>query len=188
MAKQKNNIVMRTTRGMFGKQVVFKRRAGKGYVAAPPETDENRKPTPPQVEVQNLFTRATAFGKSVLRIPELKAAYKAVANRFQSAYNMAVKDAFNAPEVTTIFANGYRGVIGDSIIVQATDDFKVNTVLVSIFNAENELLEEGAAIAMADGKSWEYVATLDNPQLAGTKIKASAFDIPENEGSLEVTL
>ena len=35
MARQKNNVVMQNTRGMFGGQVVFKKRAGKGYVAAP---------------------------------------------------------------------------------------------------------------------------------------------------------
>jgi hypothetical protein len=29
MARQKNNLIMRSTRGMVGKQIVFKRRAGK---------------------------------------------------------------------------------------------------------------------------------------------------------------
>ena len=37
MARQKNNIIMRSTRGMVGGQIVFKRRAGKGYVSAAPE-------------------------------------------------------------------------------------------------------------------------------------------------------
>ena len=37
MARQKNNIIMRSTRGMVGEQIVFKRRAGKGYVSAAPE-------------------------------------------------------------------------------------------------------------------------------------------------------
>ena len=34
MAKQKNNIIMRNTRGMVGGQIVFKRRGGSGYVSA----------------------------------------------------------------------------------------------------------------------------------------------------------
>ena len=49
MALQKNNIVMRSTRGMVGKQIVFKVRAGKPYVAAPPEVNENRVATPAQL-------------------------------------------------------------------------------------------------------------------------------------------
>ena len=38
MARQKHNAVMYNTRGMFAKQVVFKERAGKVYVAGPPNT------------------------------------------------------------------------------------------------------------------------------------------------------
>ena len=49
MAKQGNNLIMRNTRGMVGKQIVFKRRAGRSYVAAPPEVNEDRKPTAKQL-------------------------------------------------------------------------------------------------------------------------------------------
>ena len=73
-------------------------------------------------------------------------------------------------------------------MVHATDDFKVNVVKVAIRNSADELIEEGAATANADGLSWSYVVQLPNPDVTGTKIKATAFDIPENEGSLEVTL
>ena len=37
MARQKNNAVMQGTHSMVEGQIVFKRRAGKGYVAAAPE-------------------------------------------------------------------------------------------------------------------------------------------------------
>ena len=57
MAKQKNNIIMRSTRGMIGGQIVFKRRAGKGYVSAAPETNENRMPTEKQQAVQNFIAQ-----------------------------------------------------------------------------------------------------------------------------------
>lgn len=188
MAKQKNNIIMRSTRGMVGGQIVFKRRAGKGYVAAAPEVNENRQPTAKQLAVQEKFKVSTAFAQLAMKSPELKAAYQAVAARGQSAYNVAFQDASYAPTVLHIFPTSYTGAIGSMIIVHATDDFKVNAVVVSIHNSLGELIEEGAAIANPDGLSWNYIATQVNPQLSGTKIKAKAFDIPENEGFLEVTL
>lgn len=188
MARQENsNAVMHNARGMFAKQVVFRERAGKVYLSGPPKKRKNRKPTAPQAVIQDRFRAAVDFAKMVMEDPELKAAYKKVALPGQTAYNMAFKDAFNPPVVTRIFAQGYRGVVGDSIIVQAKDDFKVGHITVAIFNSANELIEEGPCVVV-DKRSWGYTVTQANASLAGTKIKASAFDLPENEGTLEVTL
>jgi hypothetical protein len=188
MARQKNNAVMHNTRGMFAKQVVFKERGGRVYVAGPPNTNENRKPTELQQEVQDRFKKASEYAKDAMTDPDMKAAYAKLANKRQTAYNIAFKDAYNPPVVMAVFANGYRGVVGDSIIIQAKDDFKVVEVRVSIFNTLGELIEEGEAVAMGTRRSWNYTVTQANASLPGTKIKASAFDIPENEGTLEVSL
>ena len=188
MAKQKNNIIMRSTRGMVGKQIVFKRRAGKGYVAAPPEVNENRQPTPTQAVVQQRFREAIAYASAAIKSPELKEAYLEKAKRNQSAHNVAFQDAFLKPEVTGIITQAYLGQVGNIIVVHATDDFKVNAVKVSIHNSANELVEEGAAVENADGLSWSYTATQANPNVDGAVITATAIDIPENEGSLSVTL
>jgi hypothetical protein len=188
MAKQKNNIIMRSTRGMVGGQIVFKRRAGKGYVAAAPEVNENRKPTERQLAVQSRFKRCIQYARAAITGVELKDAYEAAAERGQSAFNVAFKDAFASPEVINILTDGYVGGIGNVIVVHATDDFKVNAVIVSIFDSANALIEEGPATPNTDGLSWSYVTTKVNAQVAGTKIKVTAIDIPENEGTLEVTL
>lgn len=60
MARQKNNIIMRSTRGMVGGQIVFKSRAGKPYVAAAPEVNENRQPTANQLLAQERFRKSIA--------------------------------------------------------------------------------------------------------------------------------
>lgn len=187
MARQKHNAVMYNTRGMFAKQVVFKERGGRVYVSGPPNTKDNRVPTDPQLVIQNRFKEATGYAKAVMEQPDLKAAYKKAANPRQTAYNMAFKDAFTPPTVTRIFVDGYKGEIGGTIIVQAKDDFRVNNVKISIFNSADELIEEGSC-EIVDHKSWRYTVTQANASLPGTKIKASAFDIPENEGSLVVML
>jgi hypothetical protein len=188
MARQKHNAVMHNARGMFAKQVVFKERAGKVYLSGPPVTKDGRQPTQSQLEVQDRFKESVEYAKFVMeQQPELKARYKNAAKPGQTAYNIALKDAFNAPVVTRLFTDAYRGEVGNAIIVQAKDDFKVNNVKVAIFNSDNELIEEGPCVII-DRKSWRYTTTQVNPSLAGTKIKASAFDIPENEGTLEVIL
>ena len=93
MARQKSNSVMFNTRGMFNRQVVFKERAGRVYVSGPPNTDDNRKPTEQQRVIQNRFKEATQYARLAMEQPELKASYKKVANRRQTAYKMAFKDA-----------------------------------------------------------------------------------------------
>jgi hypothetical protein len=187
MARQKGNSVMFNTRGMFNKQVVFKERGGRVYVSGPPNTKDNRVPTNPQKVIQDRFKIATLYAKAVMEEPDLKAAYKMAANPRQTAYNLAFKDAFIAPVVTQIFADAYKGDVDGTIIVQAMDDFKVNNVKVSIFNSAGELIEEGPC-EKVDFRSWRYTATQANGSLRGTNIKASAYDIPENEGTLEMIL
>ncbi|HJU45874.1 MAG TPA: hypothetical protein VJ647_03775, partial [Chitinophagaceae bacterium] len=48
--------------------------------------------------------------------------------RGRSAHNVALQDAFNAPEILGIIRQGYQGRIGDIIVVQALDDFRVTGV------------------------------------------------------------
>jgi hypothetical protein len=188
MARQKNNIVMRSTRGMVGKQIVFKKRAGKPYVAAPPDVNENRKPTPGQQAARERFKSAIAYAAAAIKDPAVKQAYADRTKRGQAPHNVAFQDAFLPPVVQGIITQGYHGQVGDVIVVHAQDDFKVNAVRISIRNAADELVEEGAAAEDADGLSWSYTVTQANANVAGSKITATAIDIPENEGSLEVAL
>ena len=187
MAKQTNNSVMASTRGMFNKQVVFKNRGGQGYVSGPPKKRGNKNATTSQLGIQETFKRAARYGRLVMEVPELMAAYKRAANPLQTAYNIAFRDYTNPPVVERILTIGYKGNVGDVIMVDAFDDFKVNNVHVFIFNAAGDLIEDGPCVADFKG-SWLYTVTQANTSLPGTKIKASAFDIPENEGTLEVTL
>ncbi|MBO9573208.1 MAG: hypothetical protein J7497_13535 [Chitinophagaceae bacterium] len=188
MPKQKNNLIMAGTSGMLGKQVVFKERNGETYLSAPPTVNENRKATPTQLENQQKFTSAVDYAKTAIKDENIKAAYQSMAKRNQSAFNVAFNDAYNAPKVLGIIAQGYQGQAGNIIIVQAKDDFKVKSVKVSIRNAANQLIEEGEAIANADGLNWTYTVTQANGNIADAKITATATDLPGNEGSLELTL
>jgi hypothetical protein len=188
MAQQKDNHVMSGVRGMIGGQVVFKRRAGKTYVSAPPEVDENRKATPAQAVIRQRFKKAITYANAVVKDAALKQAYFNAAKRGQSAHNVAFLDAYYPPEIITMITQGYRGVVGDVIVVIAKDDFKVAAVTISIYTATGELMEAGAAVANRDGLSWQYICTKQHVAIAGCKIIATATDLPGNEGVMEVGL
>jgi len=71
----------------------------------------------------------------------------------------------------------------------AFDDCEVTEVIVSITSAAGVLLEEGPAVMIRlEGAKWIYTATLNNPALPGTKIRAACKHRPKNEGFMEVTL
>ena len=188
MAKQSKNIIMRSTRGMLGKQIVFKERAGESYVSAAPGPRKNKPLTTEQEAVQEKFSRCVNYASTALKNADTKKAYAAKATRKQTAYNVAFSDAFFAPKVLGMITTGYTGEMGQQIIVQAQDDFKVKAVKITIHNAANELIETGEAIENADGLNWVYTATQANANLAGTKIVAIATDLPGNEGSMETVL
>ena len=187
MARQSNNLIMRNTRGMLGEQIVFKRRKGTRYVAAPPEIDENRTPTDNQLTHQERFKKASDYANKAIKDPDTKKAYERVANRKQSAQNMAFRDAFYPPEILSVITQGYIGSIGNIIVINAKDDFKVTSVSLSISNADGKLIEEGEAIANKDGMLWVYACTTGNSQVKDCSIQVCAFDIPGNKSVMTVT-
>jgi hypothetical protein len=85
-----------------------------------------------------------------------------------------------------MITQAYCGEIGNLIIIIAKDDFKVKDVTITIYNASNELIERGAAVANRDGLSWQYACTRQNTNIAGSTIIAVATDLPGNEGVMEV--
>ena len=185
MAKINNNLITEGFTGMLGKQVVFKKRLGTRYAAAPPTINENSKPTAAQQLNRDKHARSTDYAKGAIKDPDIKAMYQAVAIGGQSAYNVAWLDARHAPKVSAIVTNAYKGNTGDIIFVEASDNFKVTAVKVSIY-AGDALIEEGNAIVTPGNLLWVYTATVANA--SASKIVATAFDLANNEGVMEVFL
>jgi len=171
--------------GTIGKQMTLSQKASDTIVGKKRGTS----PIPPtneQLDIRERFTQATKYGVSVMQDPIKKAAYAAVAKKNQSAYNVAVKDAFTPPEIKSITSGGYHGQPGDTIIVRATDFFKVESVRVGIYTNDGILLEEGLAVLLSNGLDWKYTATTVNAAPAGSRIRVIAIDVPANETVQEV--
>ena len=184
MARLGKRSLMYGVRGMFGRQVVYKKRKGKRYVAAPPNVNEYRKPGAAEQANRNRFKESNAYAAYAVTVPDLKQKYQAAAKKRQTANNVAFQDAFYPPEVISIISHAYKGLPGDIITVNARDNFEVVKVQVAIYSPADVLIERGFAVSHSDGISWNYVITQVNSEVPGSKIKATAFDMPENEGSL----
>ncbi len=176
MSQSKNNIV---TEGLSGKlyQLVFKQWFGKTIVAKRPRTFSTVSPN--QLSIRESFKAAATYAKAAISNAATKLAYKAKAKPGQTAYNMAFADFFKPPSIGTIDTSTYTAQAGSSIIIEATDDFKVVSVNVKIEKANGSLVEQGAATLSADGLHWLYTSTA-NGNITGNVISVTATDMPGN--------
>ena len=184
MAKIKGNQVTAGMSGKFADQIVFKTRKGTRYAVGPPTPKHNRKPTPNQLKTQQKMKRCNRYAFHAIENIELKEAYAAVARGGQTAVNIAFRDAWRSPFVHDIIATSYKGNTGDIIFIHASDDFKVQNVLVTIADANGEFIEQGDAVQQ--GPIWLYVATTTHTHPA--KITARAYDLPGNEALKELAI
>lgn len=179
MAESKNNVV---THGLSGKidLLVFRQKGNKTFVSKAPRSSTTPS-SAAQNQVKQTFQQAVIYGKAINADPAKKTSYQDQAKEGQSAYNVAIADFFNAPDIEEIDVTTYTGNIGSTIVIKATDDFEVKTVHVKIENGDGSLVEQGNAVADAIGLNFTYTATVANASLAGDKITVTAFDNPGNE-------
>ena len=185
----KENIMVQGASGHFKKQVVYKQRGGKTYIAGMPTVDKKRERTLTEVKVTQRFVSATAYAEAAMLDPVLKALYTKKVKPGQTARNVAFKDFQKKPSVLEIDTENYLGTVGSEIAVTATDDCQVAGVTVRIFSAAGDLIEEGnATFNVHNNARWIYVATQNTPALPGCKITATAKDLPGNKGTLDKVL
>ena len=145
-------------------------------------------PTEQQKEVRSRFKTSTIYAKAAIKDPVRKAIYQAAVRGDQTAFNVALRDAFKAPEITHIDTSGYLGREGDTIVINAVDDFRVAFVTVEIFNGAGGYLEGGNAILQENALDWVFTAAAENPLFAGSRIVVKARDLPNNETVKDVLL
>jgi hypothetical protein len=187
MAKVGKNIVTTGMTGKMGDLIVFRISGGQTIVATKP-VKSHVELTKPQKQQQRKFQHAVLYGKSIFSNPALKAQYQAKANENQSAYNVAVADFLNAPDIDEINVSKYTGQAGSTILITVTDDFMVTGVQVEIYTGEGELVEMGDAIQDANHSDWLFTATANNGSISGDKIVIKATDLPGNITQMESIL
>jgi hypothetical protein len=187
MAKVKDNVLVKGFSGTIGRSLTFRQIGGETFVSKyqrAPTTVTSEK----AVAARTKFGRATAYARIAVKNPELKAMYQAVVKGGQRAFNIAMIDALQAPVVESIQADSYHGRMGDPVIVRATDDFKVASVVVFIYNQTGDLVEQGNAVNQENNMDWLYITTRVNSVLTDSRLTAIATDLPGNSASLSINV
>jgi hypothetical protein len=191
MASSDNSVITGKLKGSLGKQLVFREWNGKTIVAKSPKSRSGVAPAV-QLEKQDRFLMASRYAKAVMADPDqsLAEAYKGSLKNRQNLYSRALEDFMTKPEIKSINTDNYRGEVGDMIVIRAIDDFRVTELRIEIFKADGSLLESGNAVPHSYGLDWTYTATQANPAPAGsgTRIKATASDVPGNKTSEEIIM
>ena len=92
-----------------------------------------------------------------------------------NAYNIAVADWFNRPQILEIDLSGWANGDGGTIRVRAQDDVMVEGVKVTIADETGTLLEEGEAVE-GGALWWEYNTT--QASATNMRVTAAARDLP----------
>lgn len=188
MTKIGNNALLKGLSGKMGDTHTYRKLRGKMYMVNLPEKGGPLSES--QKVVNAKFLKAAKYAKAQTDDPAMKEVYqKGVTTKKFNAYLVAVSDSLNAPKVNKIKVADYEGSIGDIITIDATDDFKVTRVRVIILGSDGKKLERGEAVQdLKNDDVWRYTATVANPSVTGSIISVTAFDLPDNETTLEMEL
>jgi len=187
MPESRNNFIVHDLSGTFAGIGTFHIRGRKTFlrkIRAKPSVPDSKE----QIAVKKRFAEYIWYAKITIKDPAIKAAYAAVAKPGGTAFNRAVTDASHPPKIGKMDTGNYHGQPGDHLIIGATEDFKVISVQICIHNANGHLIEQGDAIMQINTVDWLYVITVANESFGGSKITATATDLPGNKTSVTVTL
>jgi hypothetical protein len=179
MAESKKNDVILGMSGKFGEMFVFRQKDGKTIASRAPGP-RTAEPTSGQQAVRSKFQLAVLYGKTIMADEPTKQAYKDRAAPGQSAYNVAIADFFQAPNIVEVDLSQYTGQTGQRIRIRVTDDFEVTSVALTIHNQDGTLQEEGDAVQSENKLDWIYTTNSANASLSGDKITIMATDTPAN--------
>jgi hypothetical protein len=187
MARVINNPLLQGISGKLGETHVYKRLPN-GMTVMANAAAKRRKISKKQKASSERFKEASYYAKVKMADPVMKAEYKkGVTYNKSSPYRVALTDYLNAPVVHYIKASGYTGAIGELISIKATDDFRVTAVSIQIISPDGLVLETGQAEQNPRKRHmWKYRTTVANAQVAGTKIKVVAIDLPQNKTEKEI--
>ena len=163
MAQVKTNAIVRGLSGKFGDQIVFRHlRDGRTIMCARPDFSR-RKLSKDQKKHHEKFKAAAAYARTASLSQPIYA--ELAAGTMKNAYNVALGDWFHPPVIHHIEKRDGK------IIIQASDDVCVASVVVMVLDEEGKVIEKGEGIR-GKGDLWEYTQT------ASRKVIVDVQDLP----------
>lgn len=183
----KDNVLVTGASGKLGKQIVFRLWSGDTFLTKAPVWNRSAEESEPRKAHKLRFKAASIYAKKVMGDVDLKPAYQKKCKARQNVFARAMQDFLNAPNIDEINLSNYTGEPDSFIRIYATDDFRVNKVRVRIENQQGETVETGLAERESDTDWWKFIATVANPLSEGGKVIVSAYDLPGNEATKEMS-
>lgn len=145
-------------RGSIGK-LVFKKYKGRTIVGR--KVASSKPPTEGQLAHREEFKAASDFAKTVKANPTLLAFYEPIAKeRDVTIRVVAMGDYMKKPTLKPLDLSHYKGQIGDTIEIRATDDLGLAELNVKIVAQDGTTIESGQAGEEGDSSGkWIYTAT-----------------------------
>ncbi|MBO9571042.1 MAG: hypothetical protein J7497_02365 [Chitinophagaceae bacterium] len=134
-----------------------------------------------QQRTRQSFTDCAEYSTRAKNDEKLRLMYELFCRPGSTPSKTAFHDAKNAPIITNVNASDYNGNIDDVIIIEAYDDFEVDSIKVIIVDPEDQLIESGFAVRSVKNDKWAFVTKVLNEKVSGSKIKVCAYDIPGNK-------
>lgn len=182
MAILNENILVEVLKGCLDRRFVLRKCKGQIIISKKPAKRASL--SEPQQKQLSRFKEAIAYAKAAIADEEIRKGYSKRAeksDRNLSAYNVAISDYMHCPIIMGVDLSGYRGGLGDEIIIEATDDFKVEGMMVEIYRDDGSLVEVGMADEMIDKPDiWVYYAQSEIACVAGYTVNVRVTDLPGN--------
>ena len=174
----RDNLITEGYSGRFG-NLIFRRWGKKTVISMVPDYS-HRKWSKAQKENRKRFRDAMAYSRKALSDPEMRKYYRKHAMGMQTVWNVAVADYMKKPEIRKVDLSGYRGRKGDTIRINAHDNYRIAAVIVTILNAQGFEVESGLAVA-APGKGCRIYKVMSRiPDWENGRIVVRVTDSPGN--------
>lgn len=175
MAVYTHNIITHGLSGKFGRYSYFRQRNGRTHFCRI-ENPYTGPLSDKQVASNNKFRQAHLFAQSVIGNPARKASYARRARKGRSAYNEAISDAMQAPEIRHLQEHNRM------IRIVAIDNFEVTQVSAELYDDTGVLIEKGMATRSNHADNWRYKVKTKN----AARVVIKAFDAAGNVAAQEM--
>ncbi|MCK7556227.1 hypothetical protein MKQ70_14875 [Chitinophaga sedimenti] len=141
------------------------------------------KAAPPALTGEGVKLRvknAVIYATNVRRDKRLREFYESCSHRRSSVHRTAVMDYQHGPVIEAIHFTGKRQLA--SLLIEATDNVRVDAVKVIVYDTANKQLETGLAIYQEEEQAWLY----ECQQNTAASVQVIAMDIPGNKTSAKI--
>ena len=163
--------------------IIYKTRSGKNLVTRKPASEPDC--SGQKNSVQEEVRQAVNYAEFAWDQPIYQSKAVGTSN---SAYNLAVADALGKPQILDVDLRDWTRKIGQTILVEATDNFMVLSVRLVIREGETILEEGEAEQSEMDSMIWRYTLKTPVEKKPGITLNACAFDLPGNIGKYTIEL